>query len=86
MTDLLLHPVQQDLVISSSADGTVKHFNSNNYAAATVNRSSVDGNSQDSDFVTLLSEPAVVSGLDHDIDSNTLLAISDIGSLWRLQL
>ncbi len=87
VTDVLIHPRQQDIVLSSSADGTVKYFNSTNYSAAHIHRQGGLGTSEnEEDFVTLLSEPAAVNALDYDVNSNNLLAVSAIGSMWRLQL
>eukprot|EP01034_Spumella_vulgaris_P031307 gene31307-38679_t len=87
VTDVLIHPRQQDIVLSSSADGTVKYFNSTNYSAAHIHKGGGGGGEEENeDFVTLLSEPAAVNALDFDADSNMLLAVSAIGSVWRLQL
>jgi WD40 repeat protein len=88
VTDVLIHPRQQDIVLSSSADGTVKYFNSTNYSAAHIHRQGGPGAGEEDgeDFSTLLSEPAAVNALDYDANSNSLLAVSAIGSMWRLQL
>lgn len=92
VTDLLVHPLQHDVLFSASADGTVKYFDCTNYAAAHVHGSSNTagkGQSADiseSDFVPLLSEPAAVTSLDYSADANMLLATSAIGSMWRVQL
>lgn len=36
------------------------------------------------DFPVLLSEPAAITAMDFDADSSTMLAVSEIGSVWRV--
>ncbi len=93
MTDLLIHPIQNDVVVTASADGTAKYFNSSNYSAASIHGRNSNGERghdasamSESDFVTLLQEPAAVSSVDFHAGSNALLATTAIGGMWTMQL
>lgn len=94
MTDLLVHPLQNDAVVTASADGTVKYFNSSNYSAASIHKSrdiwgerlGGAGVIHEEDFVQLVQEPAAVTSLDYNAEANALLATTATGGMLRQHL
>jgi hypothetical protein len=72
------HPRFENLLITSSYDGYVRCFDSQNIAAAAINQKY---NIVDSYYEDIFREPASFNCLDYDADSSFLMAGSSIGGL-----
>lgn len=91
VTDIAIHPRRHDIVITSSADGSVRSFSSADVDATKEERNIYMGEVKDIQpddphFATLLTEGSSFTGLDCDDDSGSLLAVTAGGSIYRKQL
>ena len=93
VTALLAHPWKQDLLISASADGTIKTTDLLSQPLPSFPTSSSDRHTSihipstpTSIHKTIISEPAGITSIDCDRDSGMLVACSVLGGLWRLPM
>ena len=99
MTDVQVHPRRLDTVLSSSTDGTVRSFDSNNSSNSNSNRFNgfnsrgaltVFGNDAPSEdmYQVICSDPGAINSMDCDNSSDTcvLLAVSSTGSAIRVAI
>ena len=98
VTALLAHPWKQDLLISASADGTIKTTDLLSQSLPSFPSSSQRQENGGYDapihitstplsvHKTIISEPAGITSMDCDRDSGMLVACSVLGGLWRLPM
>lgn len=91
VTDVLVHPRRLDTILSSSADGTVRSFDSayNASRAPYSNALSVYGAQQSDELYRVLcSEPGAIVSMDSDNSSDAcmLLAVASTGSATRIAI
>lgn len=86
ITDSIMHPRQIEHIVSASTDGTVNCFNMNYSTANLGVFGSLPSTAAHSDVNTLLTEPASINSLDYDLDSRVIMAVSSLGSFYRMQL
>lgn len=76
VTDLVVHPDNHDQILSCSLDGTLKRWNTQQYASSSPLRSRRNASE---DFSTLLSQPCGLQSLDVDPQSHRLLVTTRVG-------
>ena len=99
VTDVQVHPRRLDTVLSSSTDGTVRSFDSNNSNNSSSNpfhgfnsrgALTVFGNDTPSEdmYQVICSDPGAINSMDCDNSSDTcvLLAVSSTGSAIRVAI
>ncbi len=101
VTDVQVHPRRLDTVLSSSADGTVRSFDSNNSSISSsssrfnsinsrAGAMTVFGNDSPSEdmYHAICSDPGAITSMDCDNSSDTcvLLAVSSTGSAIRVAI
>eukprot|EP01032_Pedospumella_encystans_P018376 gene18376-20922_t len=99
VTDVQVHPRRLDTVLSSSTDGTVRSFDSNNSSNSNSNHFNgfnsrgaltVFGNDAPSEgmYQVICSDPGAINSMDCDNSSDTcvLLAVSSTGSAIRVAI
>ena len=89
MNDIVIHPRDPNQIISCSTDGTVKMFNLLKLPTdlPVGGRGGQHGHGmQSSMMTTIISDIASIQHLDIDDDSCLLLAMSEIGQVWKVMI